>query len=147
MKKNLHLLKVRFSDKYSFAITSKHWIQWSYFTFLLLLTLIDLLEEQNDLNEKIMAVEKDRLDSTVDLLYSKMEVAKEFLVTKQIYKDIISSDSQSLEDDDEDMEDEDAENIDNANSDADDEEKQLQKKIRKEKKKLAREEARLNQMK
>jgi len=107
----------------------------------------DLLEEQNDLNEKIMAVEKDRLDSTVDLLYSKMEVAKEFLVTKQIYKDIISSDSQSLEDDDEDMEDEDAENIDNANSDADDEEKQLQKKIRKEKKKLAREEARLNQMK
>ena len=112
----------------------------------MLLTLIDLLEEQNDLNEKIMAVEKDRLDSTVDLLYSKMEVAKEFLVTKQIYKDIISSDSQSLEDD-EDMEDEDAENIDNANSDADDEEKQLQKKIRKEKKKLAREEARLNQMK
>ena len=46
-----------------------------------------------------MAVEKERLDSTVDLLYSKMEVAKEFLVTKQIYNDIITNEGQNIEDD------------------------------------------------
>merc|ERR1712018_731517 len=86
----------------------------------------DLLAEQNELNEKIMAVEKERLDSTVDLLYSKMEVAKEFLVTKQIYNDIITNEGQNIEDD-EDM--------------------SLQRKIEKRKKGLAREEARLNQMK
>ena len=107
----------------------------------------DLLAEQNELNEKIMAVEKERLDSTVDLLYSKMEVAKEFLVTKQIYNDIITNEGQNIEDD-EDMEDDgDDENKDNSNSLVDDEEKSLQRKIEKRKKGLAREEARLNQMK
>lgn len=107
----------------------------------------DLLAEQNELNEKIMAVEKERLDSTVDLLYSKMEVAKEFLVTKQIYNDIITNEGQNIEDD-EDMEDDgDDENRDNSNSLVDDEEKSLQRKIEKRKKGLEREEARLNQMK
>ena len=109
--------------------------------------LIDLLEEQNELNEKMMVVEKERLDSTVDLLYSKMEVAKQFLETKQIYNDIISSEDQNLEDEEDDMEIEDDENTDNSNSAVDDEERTLQKKIRKGKKSLAREEARLNQMK
>ena len=112
-----------------------------------LLLFTDLLAEQNELNEKIMAVEKERLDSTVDLLYSKMEVAKEFLVTKQIYNDIITNEGQNIEDD-EDMEDDgDDENRDNSNSLVDDEEKSLQRKIEKRKKGLAREEARLNQMK
>ena len=113
----------------------------------ILLLFTDLLAEQNELNEKIMAVEKERLDSTVDLLYSKMEVAKEFLVTKQIYNDIITNEGQNIEDD-EDMEDDgDDENKDNSNSLVDDEEKSLQRKIEKRKKGLAREEARLNQMK
>jgi hypothetical protein len=49
------------------------------------------LEEQNDLNEKIMAVEKERLEAMSSLLYSKIEVAKEFAETKQIYKDMIST--------------------------------------------------------
>ena len=94
-----------------------------------------------------MAVEKERLDSTVDLLYSKMEVAKEFLVTKQIYNDIITNEGQDIEDD-EDMEaDGDDETRDNSNSLVDDEEKSLQRKIEKRKKGLEREEARLNQMK
>ena len=95
-----------------------------------------------------MAVEKERLDATVDLLYSKMEVAKEFAVTKQIYKDIISSEDQNLEDEVEEMDDNvNDENADNSNSELDDEERQLQRKNRKGKKSLAREEARLNQMK
>ena len=112
------------------------------------LFLADILEEQNELNEKIMAVEKERLDATVDLLYSKMEVAKEFAVTKQIYKDIITSDGQNLEHDVEDMDDDgNDENADNSNSDLDDEERQLHKKLKKGKRRLAREEARLNQMK
>ena len=50
----------------------------------------DILEEQNDLNEKIMEVEKQRLEATANLLHSKIEVAKEFAVTKAIYKEMIS---------------------------------------------------------
>ena len=53
--------------------------------------MIDILEEQNDLNEKIMAVEKERMEAMASLLYSKIEVAKEFAETKQIYKDMISN--------------------------------------------------------
>ena len=49
------------------------------------------MEEQNDLNEKIMAVEKERLEATATLLYSKIQVAKEFAETKQIYKDMMST--------------------------------------------------------
>ena len=37
-----------------------------------------------------MAVEKQRMESMVNLLYSKIDVAKEFADTKQIYKDMIS---------------------------------------------------------
>ena len=37
-----------------------------------------------------MEIEKERLGSTLNLLCSKMEVAKEFAVTKEIYKDMIS---------------------------------------------------------
>ena len=38
-----------------------------------------------------MAVERERLEATATLLYSKIQVAKEFAETKQIYKDMISS--------------------------------------------------------
>ena len=50
---------------------------------------IDILEEQAELNEKIMEVEKSRLEATLSLLSSKMEVAKEFRVTKEIYGEMI----------------------------------------------------------
>ena len=38
-----------------------------------------------------MAVEKERMEAMASLLYSKIEVAKEFAETKQIYKDMISN--------------------------------------------------------
>ena len=140
------LQQMFFKSKY--GALSQHYPNTLYSEYFILLFLTDILEEQNELNEKIMAVEKERLDATVDLLYSKMEVAKEFAVTKQIYKDIISSDDQHLEDDLEEMDDNvNDENADNSNSELDDEERQLQRKNRKGKKNLAREEARLNQMK
>ena len=53
--------------------------------------IIDILEEQAELNEKIMEVEKSRLEATLNLLSSKMEVAKEFRVTKEIYGEMISN--------------------------------------------------------
>ena len=54
---------------------------------------IDILEEQAELNEKIMEVEKSRLEATLNLLSSKMEVAKEFRVTKEIYGEMISNEN------------------------------------------------------
>ena len=54
---------------------------------------IDILEEQAELNEKIMEVEKSRLEATLSLLSSKMEVAKEFRVTKEIYGEMISNEN------------------------------------------------------
>jgi len=51
------------------------------------------LEEQAELNEKIMEVEKSRLEATLSLLSSKMEVAKEFRVTKEIYGEMISNEN------------------------------------------------------
>ena len=54
---------------------------------------IDILEEQAELNEKIMEVEKSRLEATLSLLSSKMEVAKEFRVTKEIYGEMISKEN------------------------------------------------------
>ena len=54
---------------------------------------IDILEEQAELNEKIMEVEKSRLEVTLNLLSSKMEVAKEFRVTKEIYGEMISNEN------------------------------------------------------
>ena len=36
-----------------------------------------------------MEVEKERMESTLELLSHKTDVAKEFAVTKQIYKDMI----------------------------------------------------------
>ena len=54
---------------------------------------IDILEEQAELNEKIMEVEKSRLEATLSLLSSKMEVAKEFRVTKEIYGEMISNET------------------------------------------------------
>ena len=38
-----------------------------------------------------MAVEKERMEAMATLLYSKIEVAKEFAETKQIYKDMVSN--------------------------------------------------------
>ena len=57
---------------------------------------VELLEEHEDLNEKLIQVENQRLRGTLDLLSSKMEVAKEFAVTKEIYKDMICSKTGSL---------------------------------------------------
>ena len=54
---------------------------------------IDILDEQAELNEKIMEVEKSRLEATLNLLSSKMEVAKEFRVTKEIYGEMISNEN------------------------------------------------------
>ena len=51
------------------------------------------MEEQAELNEKIMEVEKSRLEATLNLLSSKMEVAKEFRVTKEIYGEMISNEN------------------------------------------------------
>ena len=51
------------------------------------------MEEQAELNEKIMEVEKSRLETTLNLLSSKMEVAKEFRVTKEIYGEMISNEN------------------------------------------------------
>ena len=51
------------------------------------------MEEQAELNEKIMEVEKSRLEATLSLLSSKMEVAKEFRVTKEIYGEMISNEN------------------------------------------------------
>lgn len=107
----------------------------------------DILEEQNDLNEKIMAVERERLEATATLLYSKIQVAKEFAETKQIYKDMISSqeiDNDHLEEDmDHDGNDE---NSDNSNTALDDEAAKLSRKVEKREKRLQHEESRLNQM-
>ena len=51
------------------------------------------MDEQAELNEKIMEVEKSRLEATLNLLSSKMEVAKEFRVTKEIYGEMISNEN------------------------------------------------------
>lgn len=107
----------------------------------------DILEEQNDLNEKIMAVEKERLEAMSSLLYSKIEVAKEFAETKQIYKDMISTQEIENEDLEEDMQkDGNDENSDNSNVTVGDEDAKLSRKVEKRKKKLQHEEDRLNQM-
>jgi len=107
----------------------------------------NILDEQNDLNEKIMEVEKERLEATANLLHCKIEVAKEFAVTKHIYKDMISSNENADDDLAQNMEtDENDENSDNSNLMAGDEETALKRKIEKKKNRLNEEEDKLNQI-
>ena len=75
-QKNLTLRSIRYAS-------------FGYKTYIV----IDILEEQAELNEKIMEVEKSRLEATLNLLSSKMEVAKEFRVTKEIYGEMISNEN------------------------------------------------------
>lgn len=103
----------------------------------------DILEEQAELNEKIMEVEKSRLEATLNLLSSKMEVAKEFRVTKEIYGEMISNENEN-ESSDHDMEID--ENSDGNNVAGGDEENELMRKIESKKRNLKREQDRLNQM-
>ena len=137
---------------------------------------IDILEEQAELNEKIMEVEKSRLEATLNLLSSKMEVAKEFRVTKEIYGEMISNENGNylrlyllsfifilynvlpcwkkmynplilwLENESSDHDMEIDENSDGNNVGGGDEENELMRKIESKKRNLKREQDRLNQM-
>merc|ERR1711997_1053246 len=89
-------------------------------------------------------VEKSRLEATLNLLSSKMKVAKEFRVTKEIYGEMISNENE-IESSDHDMEID--ENSDGNNVAGGDEENELTRKIESKKRNLKREQDRLNQMK
>merc|ERR1711997_982373 len=88
-------------------------------------------------------VEKSRLEATLNLLSSKMKVAKEFRVTKEIYGEMISNENE-IESSDHDMEID--EISDGNNVGGGDEENELTRKIESKKRNLKREQDRLNQM-
>ena len=56
-----------------------------------------MLDEQQDLNKKLMDIENERMKSALDLLHSKMEVTKQFSETKEIYRNMMDTSQQLAE--------------------------------------------------
>ena len=95
IQRKFNLLKVLAkSQRFRFKVFCTTRGVWRYNLHIYKIYIVlDILDEQAELNEKIMEVEKSRLEATLNLLSSKMEVAKEFRVTKEIYGEMISNEN------------------------------------------------------